>query len=172
MSPCNFASPALCEGPITALAYLVRLCLMRNDWPRLRSFLADLRRALETYRAFGSETFYEWNTLSAGFLEVKMLERQHLYGEAAECLRRELPLAERLQARKPLPPEAQSELARLYQSLAGQLHRAGQGSPDERIAILRKGLEFAQAGVDQDNGDSAANFELAWISTRRIPPKI
>jgi len=160
ISPCSSASLALCESRITALEFLNRLCLLPNDWKKMSHLRAELRSALENYGTFGNQTFYEWNTLTAGFLEMRMFETQQLYAEGAECVRRELPVAERLAGRTSLPPDALSELTRAYQCLGRLMRKSGQGSPEERIAFFQKGMEFAQARVNLDTGDSMAYFEL------------
>jgi len=163
ISRCTPASPELCESRIHALQYLARLCLAPNDWPRMRGLLGEIRLTLDSYREFGSVPYYEWNTLTAVFLESRMLVTQRLYTEARELMERTLPVAERLQKRRPLPAEALSELARLYQALARLLQRTGQETAERRIALFQKAAEFAQKRVDLDSADSAAYFELGDI---------
>jgi serine/threonine protein kinase len=160
-SACGAGAPALCESRINALDQLLRQRLMHNDWPAYRALLNDLRQTLEVYRTFGNETFYEWHTLAVGLHEMSMLAAQHLYREAADRIRRELPVAERLQARTPLPAEALLVLTRVYQYLGRELRRSGQGSPQERLAFTRKGLKFAEDRVRMDKSDTVAFFELS-----------
>ncbi len=160
---CTAPGRELCESRINALQYLVRLCLPPNDWQRMQLLLGEIRLTLTTYRQFGNETFHDWNQLSAVYLETQRLELQHLYKEAGELMQGALPIAERLQKRRPLPSEALSELARLYQSLGRLLVTMEQGTPAERIALFQKAAEFAQERVNLDSADSAAYFELGDI---------
>lgn len=161
VSPCRAADPVLCESRILALQNLIRLHEPAKDWPRCQALVADLWRTLDAYRASNDEIYYEWNALNAVYLESKMLHLQHRSAEAAEVLERGLRLAGTLESHLPLPPEALFELATFYGHFGRQLRGDGQRTPHERIAVVRKGLEFAQSLLRQDSDYIVAHFLLA-----------
>jgi hypothetical protein len=94
---------------------------------------------------------------------MKILQMQRRFAEAAEVLQRELPVAERLESRVPLPAEALTVLTMFYGHIGRQLHGAGRRTPQERIAFARKGLGFAESLIRQDGDNINAHYLLADI---------
>ncbi|MBZ5625827.1 MAG: serine/threonine protein kinase [Acidobacteriia bacterium] len=165
VAPCTAGRSDLCEVRISALGHLFNSYAPLQDWPACQTLLAEMRRAMETLRPAGGEITYQQRVLFAGFLQMKILETQGRHAEAAENLRRLLPVAEQLGAQTRLGPNPLRELAHYYCFLGRCLRRAGESTPRERIEFLRKSLEFAQRYLKLDSADISAQFSVGLTLT-------
>jgi len=163
LSPCSTERTDLCDNRITTLSYLTEISIRRQDWPECQGRIAAMRRAMATYRTAGGETFYQKSALHAGFLEMKTFDVQKRHGEAAEVLRRLLPVAEQVGSQTSLDPRVLHRLALYYEHYAWNLRLAGASTPRERIQFTQKGLEFARRQAKLDSGDVVAQLTVGEI---------